>query len=105
MYKENLISLGQVGTVSAGFKGTFHLVLFSFFFFFFRAARRHIEVPRLGVEAKLKLLAYITATAMADLSCVCVLHHSSWQHCILNPLSKARDQTFLLMPPGQICFH
>ena len=28
-----------------------------------------------------------------DLSHVCDLHHSSWQHQILNPLSKARDCT------------
>ena len=25
------------------------------------------------------------------------LHHSSQQHQILNPLSEARDQTFILM--------
>ena len=43
-----------------------------------------MEVPRL------QLLAYTTATAMQDLSCVCDLHHSSWQHQILNPLSKVR---------------
>ena len=26
-----------------------------------------------------------------DLSCICDLHHSSWQRHILNPLSEARD--------------
>lgn len=30
---------------------------------------------------------------------------SSWQHQILNPLNKARDQTHNLMVPSQICFH
>ena len=35
-----------------------------------------------------------------DPSRVCNLHHSSWQECqILNPLSKARDQTCNLMVP------
>ena len=34
--------------------------------------------------------AYATTTATQDLSHVCDLHHSSRQHQILNPLSKAR---------------
>ena len=50
-----------------------------------------MEVPRLGVILELQLLAYITATAMRDLSPVYDLHYSSQQHWILNPLSKARD--------------
>ena len=52
-----------------------------------------IEVLRLGVKLELQLLACATATAMQDLSHNCDVHHSSWQHQILNPLSKARDQT------------
>ena len=36
---------------------------------------------------------------------VCDLHHSSQQHQILNPLSKARDQTCNLIVPSRICFH
>ena len=32
------------------------------------------------------------------------LHHSSEQHGILNPLSKARDQTCILMNASQIPF-
>ena len=56
-----------------------------------------MEVPRLGVELKLQLLAYTTATATQDLSHVCDLHHSSRQHQILNPLSEARDGTRILM--------
>ena len=43
-----------------------------------------------------------TATATPDLSCVYDLHHSSWQHRILNPLSKARDQTCILMDTSQV---
>ena len=39
---------------------------------------------------------------MQDLSHVCDLYHSSWQCWILNPLSKARDQTCILMDTG--CF-
>ena len=37
----------------------------------------HMEVPRLGVEWELQLLACITATATSDLSCVCDRHRSS----------------------------
>ena len=41
---------------------------------------------------------------MSDLSHICDLHHSSWQHQIVNPLSKARDWTHNLIVPSQICF-
>jgi len=52
---------------------------------------QHMEVPGLRIKSELQLLAYATATAMWDLNCICNLHHSSRQHLILNPLSKARD--------------
>ena len=57
----------------------------------------HREVPRLGAESELQLPVYTTATAMEDVSHVCDLHYSSQQCSILNPLSKARDQTCNLM--------
>ena len=63
----------------------------------------HTEVPRLGVELKLHLPAYTTATAVQDLSHVCDLHHSSQQHRILNSLREARDQTPVLMDTGWVC--
>ena len=50
-----------------------------------------MEVSRLGVELELQLLAYTTAIAMPDPSCVYGLHHSLQQCWILNPLIKARD--------------
>ena len=50
------------------------------------------------------ICAYTTATATQDTSHDCNLHHSLWQHWILNPLSKARDQTYVLMDASQICF-
>ena len=64
----------------------------------------HMEVPRLGIELELQLLAYTTVMAKRDLSCVCDLHHSSEQCWILNPLSKARDQIYVLMDASHICF-
>ena len=55
-----------------------------------------MEVPRLGVESKLHLPAYTTATDTPDPSHVCKLHRSLWQRWILNPLSKARDEILIL---------
>ena len=52
-----------------------------------------MDVPRLRAESELQLPVYATATATRNLSCICDLHHSSWQHQILNPLSEARDRT------------
>ena len=43
-----------------------------------------------------------TATATPDLSHVYDLHCSSWQGQILNPLSKARDGTRVLMDTGWV---
>ena len=76
----------------------------SFFFglFFLGPHPWHVEFPRLGVVLELQLPA--TAIAMQGLSHVCELHHSSWQCQILNPLSKARDWTHVLMDTGQIHF-
>ena len=66
---------------------------------------RHMEVPRLGVELELQLLACTTATAMQNLSrCVCNLHHSSRQRQIPDPLSKARTSTCILLDTGWIPF-
>ena len=61
-----------------------------------------MEVPRLGLELDLWLLVYTIATAMPDLSWVCDLHQRSGQCQILNPLSKARDGTHVLMDPSQV---
>ena len=66
---------------------------------------QHMEVPRLGVESEVQLLVYATATAMPDLSCFWDLHTSSWQCRIFNPLSKAKDQTHILMDTSQVHYH
>ena len=70
-----------------------------FFFVFLGPHLRQMEVPRLGVEMELQLLAYATVTAMQDLSHVCDLYHSSWQCQILNLLTESRAQTCNLMVP------
>ena len=77
--------------------------IFLFFIFFFLGSHLlHVEVPRLGVKSELQLQVYTTATATPDPSCICNLHHSLQQHWILNPLSKARDGTHILMDTSQV---
>ena len=76
---------------------SFYFIIFLFYFFFLGPHSWHREVPRWGVKLELQLLAYALATAMPDPSYVCNLHHSSQQCRILNPLSKAKDQTHIFM--------
>ena len=64
---------------------------------------RHMEVPRLGVQLELQLPGCTTATVTWDPSRIFGVHHSSWQCWVLNPLSKARDQTCNLMFSSRIC--
>ena len=60
----------------------------------------HMEFPRLAVKSELQLRVYSMATARPHLWPTC-----SQQCWILNPLSKARDWTYILMDASQICFH
>ena len=76
----------------------FIFIYLFFLFLFFGSLGPHVrntEVPRLGIELELQLLAYSTATATPDLSQVCNLHHRSWQCQIHDPLSEARDWTHI----------
>ena len=82
-----------------------YLFIFIYLFLLFRAA----PMAYGGSQAKglirptaAGLLAY--AIAMPDPSYVYDLHHRSWQHWILNPLSETGNQTHNLMVPGWICF-
>ena len=68
-----------------------------FFIFFLGPHPCLMEIPQLGVESELQLLAYTTATAMPDPSHICDLHWSLWQCEILNPLSKVSNQTHSLL--------
>ena len=54
--------------------------LFIYLFIYFLGPHPwHMEVPRLAVQSELQLPACTTATATPDWSCICDLHHSSWQ--------------------------
>ena len=75
---------------------------FFFFFFFLGPHLQYMEVPRLGVELELQLLAYTAATATPHPTRICGLHRSFRQHQILNPLGDTRVQTCILMDASRI---
>ena len=77
----------------------------NYYFFLFWRHLQHVEVPELGVESELQLLAYTAATATSDWSHVFNLHSSYRPPWIPHPLSKARDQTRILTDTSQIHFH
>ena len=66
-------------------------LFFIFYFFLFMAAPATYRSSWVRGQIRAAASAYITATW--DLSWVCDLLHSSEQRQILNPPSKARDQT------------
>ena len=79
------------------FRCLFVWLVVVFFFVFLGPHPWYMEVPRLESNQRAA-----TATATPDLSCICDLHHSSWQYRILNPLSKARDWIHVLIDSSQI---
>ena len=85
----------------------FFYFLFIFIFLHFRATPAAYGSCFQTRSQKLEQqqLTYATVTAMQDLSRVCDLHHSLWQCQILNPLSKTRDQTCILMETSQVHYH
>ena len=85
---------------------TFYNAVAVFFSFFLGGGGCTVahEDPRIGVESELQLPAYSMATAMPE-SHVGDLHQSLWQSWILNPLSEATDQTFIIVDASQIHFH
>ena len=83
-----------------------HVYICTLFFCLFRAEPMAYEnsQARGRIRAAAASL-YTTATATWDPSHLCNLYHRSRQHWILNPLSKARNQTCVLMDTSQIRFH
>ena len=67
------------------------------FFFLFRASP-----AAYGSSQAKGWIKAVDALQPLDPSHVCDLHYSSWQHQILNPLSKATDWTHNLMVPSWI---
>ena len=94
----------RVKTCGNWMRSTFYFLLFTYLFCFLGSYPQ-----RMGSQAR----GWIRAAAASlghshsntDLSCVCNPHHSSWQHQILNRLSKARYQTHVLLDTSQVCYH
>ena len=59
-------------------KEKFYFILFTYYYYFCFLGLHlwHGEIPRLGVESELQLLAYATDAATQDRSQICDLHHS-----------------------------
>ena len=72
------------------------ILFFSSFFFLLGLHPQHMEVPRLGVDLELQLLAYTTATATQNLSHISDLRYSSQ----LDPQPTERGQGSNLRPHG-----
>ena len=58
-----------------------------------------------GSQARGEIIAMATNPHHSQSTVWSDLHHSSQQHWILNPLSEARGQTYILMDTSQISFH
>ena len=74
-------------------------VLFCFVFPFclFRAILKAYESSQARGRIRAVTTTTATTTATPDPSHIFDLYHSSWQCWILNPLSEARDWTYVLM--------
>ena len=69
---------------------------FLFIYFFFRTAPVASGSSQARDQIAARATAYATARATPDLSHIHNLHHSLWQHQILNPLTEARGHTQIL---------
>ena len=78
----------------------------TFFFIFIFCLFRATPMAYAGTQARGSIEAVATglhhSLVMPDPSHIGNLRHSSWQLGILNPLSKARDRTCILMDTSQI---
>ena len=76
----------------------------AFFFFFFCLFRTTSTAFGSSQDRGRIGTATATATATQDLSHVCDVYPSSQQHQILNPWSRTRDWTHILMATSQVHF-
>ena len=98
--------LSNISKKCSGKISTFYLFIYLFIFLFrFTLVAYRSSQARSQIGATLLAYATATDTVAWNPSHICGLHHSSWQHWILNPLSEARDQTHILMDTGWVCYH
>ena len=82
------------------------ILFFFFFLLVFRAAPAAYGSSKARSRIRAIATGLATARAMRDPSCICNLHHSSWQwQCLIpNPLSEARVWTCNLTDTSRIHF-
>ena len=85
----------------------YFILLYYFILLFYFLLSKATPVAYVNSQARGQIgaTAVAIATVMQSPSCVCKLHHSSWQHWISNPLSEAREQTHILMDTSWTHFH
>ena len=81
-------------------------MLFFFFFFFllFKAAPEACESSQATGQIEATAADLLADTATLDPRHICDLHHGSQQPWILKQLSKAQDQTRVLMDTSRACY-
>ena len=79
--------------------------IYKHYFFFLGLHHSIWKFPGRGVKSELHLWPYTITTVTLDLSHICNLHHSSWQHHTPDTLNEIRDQTYILSDTSWICFH
>ena len=102
-----ILEFGELWSLKKGslyWCSTISITFIIIIIFSFRAAPTACRSCQIRVERELQLPAYSTATAKWDLSCICDLHHSSWQCWIPDPLREAGEQTCVLMDTSQACY-
>ena len=72
--------------------------IYYYYYLFFRAALMAYGSSQARGQIEVWPPAFATTTATRDLSCICDLHHSSWQRRILNPLERGQGSN--LQPHG-----
>ena len=93
------LRLGLFLEIGSCFFVFYFLKIYLFIYFCFLGPHLwHTEIPRLGIQLELQLLACTTATPMQDLSQVWDLHHSS--QVTLDPQPTARGQGLNPHPHG-----
>ena len=76
----------------------FFFLIFFNLFVFLGLNPHHIDVSTLAAKSEPHPPAHLTATATADPSHICNLHHSQ----IFNPLNEARDGTRILVDTSRV---
>ena len=93
----NLLPLGNILFYTRHKDVLIYLFIYLLFFLF-----RAIPVAYGSSQARDQTGAAAAGLCHSHLSCICSIHHSLWQCQILNPLSKARDRTHILMATSQV---